>query len=146
VGWQDRRTELHPLVLVGRIVPHAWRTHLQGSGAGHDAACRLVAVAHDQALALFVTPVLMLLEKDLHFGFDGLLEHLLSALANDLVQQGASLELLPEIGNLHIEGVPLWILKVKCRSLLHGVSFQPSLGPLMKLLATSRIRHLFPLT
>jgi hypothetical protein len=87
-----------------------------------------VAVAHDKALALVVTAVSVLLEKDLHLGFDGLLEHLLSALANDLVQPGASVELLPETGNFRIEGVQLWILKVKSRSLVHGVSSQPSLG------------------
>jgi hypothetical protein len=117
-------------VRVRRIVPYPWLTHLERAGAGHDPTRWLVTVAHNQAFALVVTAVLMLLEKNVNLGFDGLLEHLLSPLANDLVKQRTSVELLSETGNLYIEVAHLWILEVECGSLVHGVSFQPSLGPL----------------
>jgi hypothetical protein len=77
---------VHALVLVRRIVPHPWLTHLQGTGAGHDPTRWLMTVAHDQALALVVTMVLVLLEENLNLGFNGFLEHLLSTLANHLVE------------------------------------------------------------
>jgi hypothetical protein len=89
-----------------------------------------VTVAHDQALALVVTAVQMLLEKNVHFGFDRLLEHLLSTPADHLVEQGTPIEVLSESGNLTIAVAHFWILAGECDSLIHGVCFQPSLGPL----------------
>jgi hypothetical protein len=52
--------------------------------------------------------------------------------ADQLIEQIASLELLPEVGDFLIDLVSHWHLAVKSRSLDHGVSFQPSLGQLMK--------------
>jgi hypothetical protein len=128
---------VHPFVRVRRIVPYPWLAHLQGAGPGQDSTRGLVTVAHDQALALVVTAVQMLLEKNVHFGFDRLLEHLLSTLADHLVEQGTPIEVLAEFGNLTIAVAHLWILKVECDTLVHGVSFQPSLGPLRSCLTTA---------
>ena len=59
----------------------------------------------------------------------GFVETLLGALPHNLVERAASVELLPEAGHLTVD-IDLWILKAEYRSLVHGVSFQPSLGPL----------------
>ena len=129
---QDRRTELHPRVLTRRIVAHPRLLYLQGPGTGHDLAVRLVTVADDQTLAVLVTPLVVLVEKVLHLGLDGLLEHLLSTPAHQLIEQIASLKLLPEVGDFQIDLDNPWQSAVESRSLDHGVSFQPSLGQLMK--------------
>jgi hypothetical protein len=131
-SWSGKRPELHPLVPGRRIIAHARLTHFQGPCAGHDVAGRLEPIADHQAPTLIVSPVLVLSEEFLHLGLDGLLQQLLSAPTNELIQQAASIELLAETGNFPIEAGCLWIPEVKCRSLVHGVSFQPSLGPLMK--------------
>jgi hypothetical protein len=91
-----------------------------------------MAVADDQALAVLVTPFLMLVEKLLHLGLDGMLQHLLRTTPNQLIEQIAPLNLLPEAGNFHIDIAHPWRAVVESRSLDHGVSFQPSLGSLMK--------------
>ena len=129
---QDRRVELHTLVLVRRIVAYPWLLHLQSPGARDDLARRLVTVADNQALALRVTTFGLLLEELLDLRLDGLLQHLLSTLANKLIEDAPSLELLAEVGNFQIDVSNPWISAVQCRSLAHGVSSQPSLGQLMK--------------
>jgi hypothetical protein len=47
------------------------------------------------------------------------------------IEELATLKLLPEAGDLRID-LFLWNTVAESRSLVHGVSFQPSLGQLMK--------------
>ena len=109
----NRRTELHPFVLVRPIVPHPWLPHLQDPGTDHNRAARLVAVADDQALAVFVAPFLVLVQKLLHLGLNGLLEHLLSTTANQLIEQIASLELFLDVSDFQIDLAHPWHSPVK---------------------------------
>lgn len=106
------------------MVTYPRRLHFQGPGSSHDLPGRLVSVAHHQAFTILVTPAVLLLEKSLHLSFDGLLKHLLSAPTNHLIEQAASIKLLIDLF--------LWHDAAENRSLVHGVSFQPSLGQLMK--------------
>ena len=59
--------------------------------------------------------------------FNGLLQNLLSPAAHHHVEEFASLELLSEARYLRIDRL-LWKTGAESRSLVHGVSFQPSLG------------------
>src|SRR5579871_3760174 len=126
---QDRRAELHPPALGRRIIPYPRLPHLQGARPGHDRPGRLVSIAYHQALAGGITPVVVLLEKLLHLRFNGLLQNLLRPAAHHDIEESASLELFPEAGDFRIQGL---LNVAESRSLVHGVSFQPSLGQLMK--------------
>jgi hypothetical protein len=95
--------ELHPFGLRGRIVAHPWLFDLQSTGASDDLAARLVPVADYQALALLVSPALMLVEELTHLRFDGLLEHPLRSLPDQLIEYTASRELLLAVGHLQID-------------------------------------------
>jgi hypothetical protein len=55
----------------------------------------------------------------------------LSATTNHLIEQAAAFEVLAEVGDFQID-LFLWHSAAESRSLVHGVSFQPSLGQLMK--------------
>jgi hypothetical protein len=67
-----------------------------------------------------------------HASLDRLLEHLLRTMAHQLIEEIAALELLSEVGDLPIDLALPWQTTAQSRSLDHGVSFQPSLGPLRK--------------
>jgi hypothetical protein len=107
-----------------------------------------VPVANDQAVALVVATFLVLVEKLLHLGLDGLLEYLSSTTAHQLIEQSAPRELLAEVGDFQVNGTHPWHSVLDSLSLAHGVSFQPSLGQLRKRNQTSisRIRRLFSLS
>ena len=75
-----------------------------------------------------ITALLVLVEKLLDLGLNGLLEHLLSTAANQLVKQFSPLELLSEIRDFRIDTARLWHFADKLRTFDHGVSFQPLLG------------------
>src|SRR6516164_748212 len=77
------------------------------------------------------TPFVVLLEKLLHLCFDGLLQNLLSTAPHHDIEELASLKLLLKARDFQID-LFLWNTVAENRSLVHGVSFQPSLGQLMK--------------
>ena len=74
---------------------------------------------------------MVLLEKLLHLCFDGLLQNLLSTAPHHDIEELASLKLLLKARDFQID-LFLWNTVAENRSLVHGVSFQPSLGQLMK--------------
>jgi hypothetical protein len=99
--------------------------HFQRPGSGYNLPGRLVTVANDEAFTILITPTVVLLKKFLDLSLDGLLQHPLCALANHLIEQAATLKVLPEVGNFQID-LFLWNNAAESRSLVHGVSFQPS--------------------
>lgn len=134
---------------VGRVVPHSRLPHFQPAGAGEQLARGDVPIADHQAAALVVATIGVLGQELLHLVFNGGLKHLLSPLADNLIQRTSRLELGPKPHDLGVGGfmatprlgVP-WTFWFLCRSLMHGVSSCPRRAAEV-VGNISRIRHLF---
>ena len=78
-------------------VMHTGLLDREGASPGEDLPLGLVTIAHDEAVTLFIAQVLEDLDVGSDFFFDGPLEHALSPLADDFVEDAAGVLWLLEL-------------------------------------------------